>query len=114
MTEQVSLRGYISIINPLLLIFIVPIYEGIIFRGCLFGAFAYWFNDNICWSAIVTSRVFVVTHTQYVDMMTLFLLFLISLVLSVARVKSKSLLIPITPHIAMNGIGLGFQYLIAN
>ncbi|MGG7669887.1 type II CAAX prenyl endopeptidase Rce1 family protein [Yersinia entomophaga] len=55
MTDQVSHRGYISIINPLLLIFIVPIYEEIIFRGCLFSVFSYWFKDNIYWSAIITS-----------------------------------------------------------
>ena len=49
-------------------------------------------------------------HTQYADIRTLLMLFLISQVLIVARVKSKGLLMPVTLHILMNATVIGIQY----
>ena len=110
--EQVSLNHYAFWLGNLPLIFIVPIYEEIIFRGCLFNTFEYWFNENIYGSAVAVSVLFSLLHTQYSDVRSLFILFLVSLTLVAARVKSKGLLMPIVLHMMMNGIVIGTQYLI--
>lgn len=109
--EQVSLNHSAFWLANLPLIFIVPIYEEIVFRGCLFNAFKYWFNENIYGSAVAVSVLFSVLHTQYSDMRTLFILFLVSLALVAARVKSKGILMPIVLHMVMNGVVIGTQYL---
>lgn len=110
--EQVSLNHSAFWLANLPLIFIVPIYEEIVFRGCLFNAFKYWFNENIYGSAVAVSVLFSVLHTQYSDVRTFFILFLVSLVLVAARVKSTGILMPIVLHMMMNGIVIGTQYLI--
>lgn len=104
MLAQVSLPGWSLVLNVALLTFIVPIYEEIVFRGCLFGALKYWFGGRTYPAAIVMSLIFTLLHTQYADWRTLFLLFLVSLTLSIARVKSDGLYLPIMLHMAMNGI----------
>lgn len=72
----------------------IPIYEEIVFRGCLFNALMYWFNDKVLWVALTVSVIFAVLHTQYTDWRTLAALLLISLVLTAARVKSKGSICP--------------------
>ncbi|MDH8335465.1 CPBP family intramembrane metalloprotease, partial [Klebsiella pneumoniae] len=67
----------------------MPIYEEIVFRGCLFNSFKFWFNGNVYGSAVVTSFLFAVMHLQYSDIRTFVMLFLVSLTLIVARVKSN-------------------------
>ncbi|MDH8527895.1 CPBP family intramembrane metalloprotease, partial [Klebsiella pneumoniae] len=59
-TSQISYEHYIFWINVLPAIFIVPIYEEIVFRGCLFNSFKFWFNGNVYGSAVVTSFLFAV------------------------------------------------------
>ncbi|MEX0632418.1 CPBP family intramembrane metalloprotease [Serratia ureilytica] len=54
-------------LNAALLVFVVPIYEEIVFRGCLFNALMYWFNDKVLWVALTVSVIFAVLHTQYTD-----------------------------------------------
>ncbi|NYY75923.1 hypothetical protein DMI70_07765 [Escherichia coli] len=46
---------WINIFSSVLL---VPVYEEIVFRGCLLTLLNPRFNDNICISAIVTSVIF--------------------------------------------------------
>jgi membrane protease YdiL (CAAX protease family) len=48
-------------------------------------------------------------HTQYVDLRTLLMLFLVSQVLIIARLKSNGLLMPVILHIAMNGTVIALQ-----
>ncbi len=94
-----------------LLYFYVPVYEEIVFRGCLFNSFKFWFNDNIYTSAIVTSVIFSALHLQYTDFHTFLMLFLVSLVLISAQIKSNGLLMPILLHMSMNAVIAGIQYL---
>lgn len=91
------------------LIFIAPVYEEMIFRGCLFNAFQYWFKDKTRLTSAVVSAIFALMHTQYVDFRTLLLLFIVSLVLIYARIKSNGILMPIMLHILMNGTVVGMQ-----
>ncbi|EPL3857822.1 CPBP family glutamic-type intramembrane protease [Klebsiella pneumoniae] len=81
-----------------------------IFRGCLFNTFRYWLNDNVYLSAVSVSILFSILHTQYSDIRTLFILFLVSMVLIFARVKSNGILMSIILHMVMNMIVIGFQY----
>ena len=90
---------------------LVPVYEEIVFRGCLFNSFKFWFNDNIYISAIVTSVIFSALHLQYTDFRTFLMLFLVSLVLISAKIKSDGLLMPILLHMSMNAVIAGIQYL---
>lgn len=85
-------------------------FEGVFLTLCLFNSFKFWFNDNIYISAIVTSVIFSALHLQYTDFRTFLMLFLISLVLISAKIKSNGLLMPILLHMAMNAVITGIQY----
>lgn len=108
-TSQISLSSYALWLSTLTLIFIAPVYEEIVFRGCLFNAFQYWFNNKTWLSSVVVSVIFAIMHTQYVDLRTLLMLFLVSQVLIIARLKSNGLLMPIMLHIVMNGTVIALQ-----
>ncbi|HCP6539493.1 TPA: CPBP family intramembrane metalloprotease [Escherichia coli] len=90
---------------------LVPVYEEIVFRGCLFNSFKFWFQDNIYIPAIVTSVIISALHLQYTYFRTFLMLFLVSLVLISEKIKSNGLLIPILLHMAMNVAIAGIQYL---
>lgn len=107
---QISLPGWVLIFNSFLLVFIVPVYEEIVFRGCLFNALMHWFNDNVIWAAIVLSIIFSLAHTQYAGWRAFFSLFIISMVLTAARVKSKGIYLPIALHATMNGVVILANY----
>ncbi len=109
--SQITLEHYYFWLANLPLIFIVPVYEEMIFRGCLFNTFRYWFNDNLYLSAVSVSILFSILHTQYSDIRTLFILFLVSMVLIWARVKSNGILMSIILHMMMNMIVIGLQYI---
>ena len=72
---QVSLHNYAFWLTNLSLIFLVPVYEEIVFRGCLFNAFRYWFNDKVWATSLIVSTLFALMHTQYADIRTLLMLF---------------------------------------
>lgn len=110
-TSQISFEHYIFWVNVLPAIFIVPIYEEIVFRGCLFNSFKFWFNHNIYGSAVATSLLFTIMHLQYSDIRTFVMLFLVSLTLIAARVKSNGILMPIFLHMLMNAVVISMQYL---
>nr|WP_275452368.1 CPBP family glutamic-type intramembrane protease [Escherichia coli] len=78
-----------------------------VFRGCLFNSFKFWFHDNIYIPAIVTSVIISALHLQYTYFRTFLMLFLVSLVL----ISAKGLLMPILLHMAMNVAIAGIQYL---
>ncbi|ASA54076.1 CPBP family intramembrane metalloprotease [Salmonella enterica] len=108
--SQMALGDYIFWINAILLIFIAPVYEEIIFRGCLFNITYFWFGNNVFGTAVIVSMMFSVVHLQYTEIRTFIVLFLVSLTLSAARVKSRGLLMPVLLHILMNAVVTGIQY----
>lgn len=107
---RIALGGYIFWINAILIIFIAPVYEEIIFRGCLFNIIYFWCRNNVYVTAIIVSVMFSVVHLQYAEIMTFIVLFLVSLILSAARVKGRGLLMPVLLHILMNAVVTGLQY----
>jgi membrane protease YdiL (CAAX protease family) len=108
--QQLQLPTAALLVNLFLLVFIVPIYEEIIFRGCLFNALMYWFNDKVHWTAITLSIIFSLSHTQYFDWRAYVLLFAISLILTYARAKTKGIYLPIALHMLMNAMVALFSY----
>lgn len=108
--SQATLGGYIFWINAILLIFIAPVYEEIVFRGCLFNILKFWFRGNIYGAAIIVSLIFSAVHLQYTEIRTFIMLFLVSLTLTAARVKSRGLLMPVILHMLMNAVVTGTQY----
>lgn len=109
--SQMSFSGAILWIKIFSSVFLVPVYEEIVFRGCLFNSFKLWFHDNIYIPAIVTSVIISALHLQYTYFRTFLMLFLVSLVLISAKIKSNGLLMPILLHMAMNVAIAGIQYL---
>ena len=109
--SQMSFSGAILWINIFSSVFLVPVYEEIVFRGCLFNSFKFWFHDNIYIPAIVTSVIISALHLQYTYFRTFLMLFLVSLVLISAKIKSNGLLMPILLHMSMNAVIAGIQYL---
>lgn len=107
MIEQDAEKGNLFLLNLLLLIFIVPVYEELIFRGCLLRTMLISFRGNVYLSSLATSIVFSVLHTQYNDIRTFVILFLVSLILIGARIASNGMVMPILLHMTMNGIILG-------
>lgn len=61
-TSQISLSSYALWLSTLTLIFIAPVYEEIVFRGCLFNAFQYWFNNK---TAVVSGGIGHFCHHAY-------------------------------------------------
>jgi len=96
-----------------LMVFIVPIYEEIVFRGCLFDALLLCFRGRIYLASIATSITFAYFHTQFTDIRALIILIAISTVLVCARTFSKGLLMPILLHISMNGIVMVVKMIIS-
>lgn len=110
MVEQEVVKGVVFWVNFLLLVFVVPVYEEVVFRGCLLTASLSLFRGNVYIASLVTSALFAFMHTQYSDVRTLIILYIVSVILIVARILSKGLLMPILLHIAMNGIVLGVVF----
>ena len=109
-TGQFTLAPPVFWLNSLLLVFVVPIYEEMVFRGCLFNVFKVWLRDNIYAAAVAVSVIFSAVHLQYTDIRTFIVLFLVSLVLIAARVKMGGILMPVILHMAMNAIVIAVQY----
>lgn len=104
MVEQESVKGGLFWLNFLMLVFVVPVYEELVFRGCLLSAFLTFFRGNIFIASLVTSILFALLHTQYTDSRTLIILFLVSIILIAARIISRGLIMPMLLHMAMNSI----------
>ncbi|MFE8664013.1 CPBP family intramembrane glutamic endopeptidase [Serratia nevei] len=110
MTEQEAVRGGVFWANSLLLVFLVPVYEEMVFRGCLFSGLLQVFKGNIYWSALTTSVVFAILHTQYSDIRTFVILTLVSLLLIAARILSRGMAMPVLLHTLMNGFIMETSY----
>lgn len=80
------------------LMLIVPFYEEIIFRGCLFGVFCFLFKKNILAAMIMTSIIFAVSHASFLNISDQIELFLTGMLLNHARVLSKGFFYPISLH----------------
>lgn len=94
----------LNFISLILLIFIIPFYEEIFYRGCLFGFLCSVCKKNLIIPGIITSLMFCIMHTQYLTFLYQTMLFIISSMLIYIRVKTKSLAYPMILHSCMNAL----------
>lgn len=111
--SQLALKGHVFWMNAVMMILIVPVYEEMIFRGCLLSVFRYWFGNNIYAAGIVVSLIFSACHLQYLDWQSFVMLFLVSGVFVVGRVKSGGILMPVFLHMLMNMTVIGMPFVTA-
>lgn len=86
-----------------LLVVVIPFYEEVIYRGCLFFGLNYFIN-NVLVSSLITSLVFSLMHTQYNSIDGYAIIFLMSMLLVYVRVKTHGLHYPMLIHSCMNAI----------
>lgn len=84
-------------------IILAPVYEEIAIRGGLFGSLNIFLRAKIP-AAILSSLIFSFLHTQYSGYKPFVILFFVSLTLTVARIRSNGLLLPVMLHVMMNCI----------
>lgn len=91
----------VFIASAIAICLISPIYEEYIFRGVIFGALRNNIGLNNYTSAFLTSILFISLHWYY-DNLSLFTLFIVSMLLSYLRVLTNGVLSPMLLHIIMN------------
>jgi len=116
MTEEVHVNTqhpdvpiYALILSQISYILMVPVYEEIAIRGGLFEALNMIFRGHT--PALITSLIFSLLHSQYFGFGPFLILFIISLILISAKIRSNGLLLPILLHASMNGIVININYL---
>ena len=77
-----------------------PFFEEFLFRGYLFEGIKQTVVGNIG-TILITSVSWAIIHLQY-ESIEIFSIFLIGIILGIAKLKSKSLYIPIAMHMLMN------------
>ncbi|PEI05879.1 CPBP family intramembrane metalloprotease [Pantoea agglomerans] len=100
--SQVSTWNVSTYVNALLIALIVPVYEEIVFRGCLMNVSLYWSNNNSTLSTIIVSVLFSAVHMQYHNYTSFIILFVVSCILTYSRVLTGGILTSILLHILMN------------
>lgn len=84
------------------IVLIIPIYEEIFYRGCLFGSVCFLYKKGVILPGLVTSLVFSLMHMQFNSGLEYLLIFVVGIILNYARVLTKGLLLPIALHSSMN------------
>lgn len=103
-----SLRNLMTSSNVsyfLIMIFFGPVYEEVLFRGCLFGSLCTLTNrigGGLIIPVLVTSIIFSLYHTQYTTISAYSFEFMVSIILSIIRIHTKGLLGPIVSHGVLN------------
>ena len=91
----------------LVMVVIAPLYEEIMFRGILWSAIREQVvgRNGVILASVVTSVLFAIIHLQYA-VYEMSVIFILALLLSYARAKSGSLLLPIIIHMINNGVAM--------
>lgn len=100
--SQVSTWNLSTYINALLIALIVPVYEEIVFRGCLMNVSLHWSNNNFILSTLIVSILFSAVHMQYHNYASFIILFIVSCILTYSRFVTGGILTSILLHILMN------------
>ncbi|XEI91200.1 CPBP family intramembrane metalloprotease (plasmid) [Citrobacter braakii] len=93
---------HLNWIAILVAILLVPYYEEIIYRACVFGFFCSVYRKNIIIPCVITSLFFSLMHFQYYNILDQSVLFVVSMLLLVVRIQSKSLFYSMLIHSGMN------------
>lgn len=101
---------HISYIAFIIATFVVPYYEEIIYRGCIFGVFHSILNRGYIIPCILTSLSFCLMHGQYYNILDQAILFGVSMLLLMVRIRSRGLFYPIIIHSCMNAFVLSLNF----
>lgn len=91
----------INWITVLVMTLVVPYYEEIVYRACAFGFLCSIYRKNLIIPCVVTSLFFCLMHGQYYDLLDQSVLFIVSMLLFMVRIKSRSLFYPMLIHSGM-------------
>ena len=91
-----------SALPILILVVLVPFYEEVIYRGCLFGFLHSIFKGDIFFPYVISSAVFCLLHTDSRTIGTYFFLFCVAIIFTHVRVKSNSIIYSFILHSSMN------------
>jgi membrane protease YdiL (CAAX protease family) len=94
-----------SIIYYCVMIFIGPFYEEVLFRGCLFGALCTLSNragGGLIVPALGSSLIFSLYHSQYTSVSAYAVEFIVAIILTIIRIRTKGLIAPIVAHSTLN------------
>ena len=86
----------------LVLTLVVPYHEEIIYRACAFGFLCSVYKKNTIIPCVITSLFFSLMHFQYYNIIDQMVLFTVSMLLLMVRIKSSSLFYPMLMHSGMN------------
>lgn len=86
------------------IVVVVPIYEELMFRGFIWSALA-GTRLGVWGTSIITSIIFALVHGQY-GVIEWVGIFLLAMLFSLARIRSGSLLLPMTLHMMNNGLAM--------
>lgn len=78
-----------SIFSILTLVLVIPFYEEVFYRGCLFGFICSVYRKGVLLPSVVTSLVFSLMHTQHYDIMSQCIYFFMALIFVYVRVKTR-------------------------
>lgn len=89
------------------MVFVAPIYEELMFRGILWRSVEEQFDGKkgVVMASIITSILFSIIHLQY-ESFEMSIVFILALLLSFARAKSGSIILPILIHMINNGLAM--------
>lgn len=93
----------------LTLVVIVPFYEEVFFRGCLFGGICSFFKGGVVLPAMITSLIFCLMHMQNYNIIDQLSLFISSMIFVCARIITKGLFYPVALHSGMNAVFLSLN-----
>ncbi|WP_392560468.1 CPBP family intramembrane glutamic endopeptidase [Orbus mooreae] len=95
------------------IVLLSPILEEFLFRHFILAIFPYNLGGKWAAYAIVfSSLIFTLLHTQYIHFITMLNIFVVGVILSLARIISKGLLLPILLHMSYNFITLCLYFLL--
>ncbi|WP_431614439.1 CPBP family glutamic-type intramembrane protease [Enterobacter hormaechei] len=80
------------------------------YRGCIFGVSHSIFNKKYIIPCILTSLSFCLMHGQYYNILDQSILFLVSILLLIVRIRSRGLFYPIIIHSCMNAFVLSLNF----
>ncbi|WP_312453636.1 type II CAAX endopeptidase family protein [Pseudescherichia sp.] len=108
--SQMALESHVFWLNAFMMVLIVPVYEEMVFRGCLFTIFKFWLGNNIYAAGVAVSILFSACHLQYMDWRSFLILFLVSTIFVAGRVITGGIVMPVVLHMMMNLVVIGAPY----
>lgn len=94
--------SHINWMVVIVLTLVVPYYEEIVYRVCAFGFLSTIYKKNLIIPCVLTSLFFCLMHFQYYNILDQIVLFVVSVLLLMVRIKSQSPLYPMLMHSGMN------------